>query len=287
MSSRRRERPPGGRGPSRGRRPWASGGAASSLHVDPPAASTAPAAGSVDVFVDLVDCQNVGGSGIASGTIANHADQPTAYRIRIAFLDPGGAQAVEGAGDTAAAAPGAAVDWSVTVDGLGDLDVSCRTLGVTAIEGGGATSAPVAADEYPCTLLLHATVEQLAGGALEPGDASTTLHDEDGVQWTAAECGWPSFGQGAIEVDLEITKADGFPSGTVGCPPLTAATGTVDGPGAPATWAWTDPGTQTTVGTLRVCDPTALVDVRVDGPVGEAALKAAAVGLAKAALAAP
>ena len=279
----------------------ACGGAAQTAATPAPTATAAPpataAAGqsdgpsssggsAVSVFVDLVTCDNVGGSGSASGTIENMAGEATAYRIRIAFMDGDGAQVAEGSGDTAEAAAGAAVDWSVSVTGLGGAEVSCRTLDVTAIAGSGPPAATLIAGEFPCTLVDRAVVAQLAGNPVEPGDASTVYHDQDGITWTAAECAWLSFEQDPVGVSLEVTTADGFPSGTLGCPPLPGATGPAEGLGAPAMWAWTDPGTLTTVGTLRVCDPAALVDVRVDGPGGETVLRAVAVGVATAALAA-
>ncbi len=261
----------------------------------PPAAAGSAGGGTVSVFVDIVECTNVGGSGTASGTIQNDAGTPTAYRIRVAFRDAAGAQVADGSADTATAAPGATVDWAVSVAGLGDADVSCHTLDVTGISGGnppassGGGSPPAGSPiaEYPCTLVSQSAVEKLAGNTVEPGDASTDHHDEDGTQWTAAACSWVSYDQGATEVDLEVTKAAGFPSGTVGCPPLPGTSVQAAGLSAPATWAWSDPGTQVTVGTLRVCAPAALIDVRVDGTVGEAGLRSVAEGVASTALAAP
>jgi len=261
----------------------ASPGSPASSGQEQPSGSDGESA--INVFVDLVECENLGGAGAASGTIENLADQPAAYRILIAFLDAAGTPLAEGSGDTTTAAPGSTVDWSVSVGGLGDAEVSCRTADVKAIDGAGTATSPATVGEYPCTLVAQATVEQLAGNALEPGDAATNHHDQDGVLWTAAECAWLSFEPEPVGVNLEVTKADGFPSGSVGCPPLPGSGVPVEGLGAPATWSWTDPGTTATVGTLRVCDPAALIDVRVDGSIGGEALRAVAVGVASAALA--
>jgi hypothetical protein len=60
----------------------------------------------------------------------------------------------------------------------------------------------------------------------------------------------------------------------------------VGGLGSTATWSWVDPGTELTVGTLRVCSAAWIVDVRVSGPGSEATLRAVAVGVAMEVLAA-
>jgi hypothetical protein len=255
--------------------------------------TSAASAGSVHVFIDIVDCDSAGGVGAAAGTIENQGTEPAAYRITMGFFDAAGTKLGEGTADTASAAPGAAVDWSVTAGGLGETDVTCRTVAVTIV-GAGQASAPAStagtSGEYPCTLILQARVEQLAGNALEPGDANTFNHDENGVLWTAAECIWLSLPGPSVEVELEVSDAAGFPSGTVGCPPLGEPTAPISGLGSTATWSWVDPGTELTVGTLRVCSTVRLVDVRVSGPspsVGELALRAVAVGVATEVLAAP
>jgi len=244
----------------------------------------------VRAFIDIVECQSAGGVGTAAGTIENQGSVPTAYRITMGFYDAAGTKLGEGTADTASAAPGAVVEWNVMAGGLGDAGVTCRTVEVTLAGGAGGASGPARtagpAGEYPCTLIPEATVEQLAGNALEPGDANTFNHDENGVLWTAAECIWPSPPGPAIEVELEVTDAAGFPSGAVGCPPLGEPTTPVGGLGSTATWSWVDPGTELTVGTLRVCSAAWLVDVRVSGPGSEATLRAVAVGVATEVLAA-
>ena len=256
----------------------------------PPASGSSPGGGSVRAFIDIVDCETAGGIGTSAGTIENLDAAPAAYRITVGFFDAAGTRRGEGTVDTATAAPGAAVVWNVTAGGLGDAEVTCRTVDVTTIGGAGPASAPAGtvgpASEYPCTLIPEATVEQLAGNALEPGDADTIHHDENGIRWTAAECAWLSPPGPAVEVDLEVTKPDGFPSGIIGCPPLAGSTMPVAGLGSSATWSWIDPGTELTVGTLRVCSAGSLVDVRVGGPGDGAALRAVAAGVATAVLAA-
>lgn len=244
----------------------------------------------VHAFIDIVDCESAGGVGSAAGTIENQGTEPAAYRVTMGFFDAAGSKLGEGTADTATAAPGATVDWNVMAGGLGDTEVTCRTVAVgLAGSGAGQTSAPAgtaAAGEYPCTLVAHATVEQLAGNALEPGDANTFNHDENGVLWTSAECIWSLPPGPGVELELEVTDPAGFPSGSVGCPPLGEPTTPVDGLGPAATWSWVDPGTELTVGTLRVCSAESLVDVRVSGSVDEAALRAAAIGVATEVLAA-
>lgn len=238
----------------------------------PPASSGAPGGPAVNAFVDVVDCANAGGSGSAAGTIENQSAEPAAYRIRIGFFDAAGTKLGEGTADTATAAPGATVDWSVTASGLGEAEVTCRTVDVTIVGGAQASASAGPANsggEYPCTLIPEATVEQLAGNALEPGDADTIPHDENGVLWTAVECAWLSPPGPAVEVDLEAAGADGFPSGTVGCPPLAGSAAPVAGLGSSAAWSWIAAGTELTEGTLRVCSAGSLVDVRVGGPGGE------------------
>jgi hypothetical protein len=140
--------------------------------------------------------------------------------------------------------------------------VTCRTVEVTLAAGAGGASGPARtagpAGEYPCTLIPEATVEQLAGNALEPGDTNTFNHDENGVLWTAAECIWPSPPGPAIEVELEVTDAAG-PSGR----PAGRCSASRRRPGGPptATWSWVDPGTELTAGIARLLRGM-VVDVR-------------------------
>lgn len=250
----------------------------------PVGAMATPGGGEVKAFIDVVDCTNAGGSGTAAGTIENQGTEATAYRITVGFFDAAGTKLGEGTADTAIAAPGAVVSWSVTAAGLSGTEVICRTVDVMIVGGAGQGSAAAGtaapSGEFPCTLVSQATIEQLAGNAVQPGDASTVHHDENGVRWTAAECAWLSPPGPAVEVDLEVSRADGFASGTVGCPPLAGSPTPVDGLGSTATWSWTDPGTEVTVGTLRICSAGALVDVRVSGPGGEGVLRAVATGIA-------
>lgn len=151
----------------------------------------------------------------------------------------------------------------------------------------GTTTTALADEEFPCSLLTQAEVEQLAGNPLEPGDAITNNVTEDTNSFQAAQCDWSSFeGENPVEVTLAVSQDDDFPSGSVECPELPGTTSQLDDIGTQAFWAWNDPGTTLKIGSLRVCTADALVTVDVSSPGDEASTQQIARGVAEAALAA-
>lgn len=139
-------------------------------------------------------------------------------------------------------------------------------------------------DEFPCSLVSHTEAEQIAGNSLDPGDALTNNIDENGTQWVAQECTWPNFQEETpVELTLQVSRADDFPDGEVGCPPLPAGA-EITGIGDTAYWAFTEAG-DSGVGDLRVCTADTLISTRATGLPDEAALQAKAKALAETAMA--
>lgn len=152
----------------------------------------------------------------------------------------------------------------------------------TQDSGEATTSLPE--DEYPCDLVTHAEAEQIAGNSLDPGDTLTNNIDENGTQWVAQECTWPNFqDEVPVELTLQVSRADDFPDGDVGCPPLPAGA-EITGIGDTAYWAFTEAG-DSGVGDLRVCTADALITTRATGLPDEAALQTKAKALAETAMA--
>lgn len=88
-------------------------------------------------FIDIQECENVGGSGTGSGTIENQGDTATAYVIEIAWVDDASGEILAQAkGTTDVVEPGAAGEWAVAAEGLGDAEsVTCRTVGIERAAG--------------------------------------------------------------------------------------------------------------------------------------------------------
>lgn len=242
-------------------------------------------AAATPAFVDIVTCDNLGGSGTATGTIENIGDVAASYRLTIGFLDlASGDQLASGSQQVEAIAPGASADWTITVDGLGAAEVECKTVDFTS-GAGPATTITVATGtaeggggEFPCSLLSQAEIDELAGNTLDPGDATTGDIIEDTVSYVAHTCSWTALGvTDPVEVIVQVSRAEDFPSGSTLCPPLPGADSTVPGVGDEASWAFSGAGTSIEVGELRVCSSSAVISVMVSGPGSEQELQQVAL----------
>lgn len=235
--------------------------------------TTAPTSGSgkTEAFVDVVECESSSGSGTSKGTITNDGAVDTAYEITIAFRDASGEEIATGSTTTESAPAGGEVGWTVEVSGLGPVtseDLSCNTVSVKPVKGGTPTTSDSVGSsdgEFPCGLLSADEVAQILGNPLD-GDAITSPTTEGDLSWTARQCVWsgpPSTT--TVEMTLSVSRPEDFPAGTSSCPPPIGTTTPVAGIGDSATWSWTDPGTEETVGELRVCSPGGFVVVRMSG----------------------
>lgn len=255
-------------------------------------AGTPAAEESSRAFVDVVECEPQSGTGTSSGTIENTSTEATAYELTIGFYDAQGKQLATASVTTEVAAAGATVDWSASAAGVGDVsseDLTCRTVSVqpTAPAGGTSTSSASTAqgdDDFPCDLVPATAIAQITGNPLD-GDAISGDVTEADKTWTARTCVWTAIGAAdAQEVTIAVSRPADFPAGASTCPPPVGTTTVVNGLGSSATWSWTDAGTTTKVGELRVCSPAALVAVRVSGPGGEGEQQQVASNVAAAAL---
>jgi hypothetical protein len=232
--------------------------------------TTATTGEQASAFIDIETCDNSSGEGTASGTIENQGSSATAYHLQLGFYDSdSNALLATGNIDTTSVEPGATTDWKVSVSGLGSADVVCHTVAPETVTGGSgpatSTTSAGAQLEFPCNLVSQAEIDQITGNPLDPGDAQTNHVTEDDASWTERECAWLKLGvETATEVRLGVSRAADFPSGSVGCPPLSSSTA-VSGVGDQAQWSWNDPGTTVTVGALRVCTGDALLQVTVTG----------------------
>ena len=254
-----------------------SSAAKSSTTSKPATTTTTSSTGDTPAFVDIETCDNNGGSGSASGTIENQGSTATGYRIRIAFTDASSKKSLTTEQvQLGVIQPGATGQWSLTTTGLGNADVVCHTIELSALSGdSGATGSGTAGAEFPCDLVAQAEVEQIAGNPLDPGDATTDHVSENRATWTAHSCAWtqPSA-QNPTEITIAVSRAADFPSGKVECPSLSSSIPQA-GLGTSAQWSLDDAGTTIVVGDLRVCSSDLLLNVHVDGADGGVLLTAA------------
>lgn len=139
-------------------------------------------------------------------------------------------------------------------------------------------------EDYPCTLVDDAAAAQLFGNEVE-SDAVTNYVTENDNEWTNHDCEWTSLETDPTEGTLAISEAADFPDGQVGCPEVLGDSVSLPDLGDSASWQYEDAGTTITVGNLRVCTSTGLVDIEVSGVGTEDELQAIAVELANTALA--
>jgi hypothetical protein len=94
-----------------------------------PASRGAPAS---NVVVDIVECDNAGGTVTSSGTLLNGGEESTSFVLEIGVHDLDtdellGTDTVE----IEPVAPGDEAEWSIEVSGAGSAEVTCRTANVT------------------------------------------------------------------------------------------------------------------------------------------------------------
>lgn len=88
---------------------------------------------SAPAFIDIVECENVDGSGTASGTVQNTGDDAAAYELTVGVFDlDSGDQLASGTASIDELEPDAEGEWTIEVDGLGDAEVECRTTAITS-----------------------------------------------------------------------------------------------------------------------------------------------------------
>lgn len=113
-----------------------SGGGQQSGPTTGGTAATTASGGGVKALVDIVDCENDGGSGTASGTVRNQGTEAAAFKLEVGFTDvDNGKRITSGKTTTKVVEPGKEVEWSLEVDGLGDADVECSTVAVETTSG--------------------------------------------------------------------------------------------------------------------------------------------------------
>jgi hypothetical protein len=136
--------------------------------------------------------------------------------------------------------------------------------------------------DYPCSLFDKAELESIIGFSLEPGDGITNNVSENDLSYIGQQCSWSATEGISNELRFQVSEADDFPSGAVGCPPPMGTTTPVTGVGTSATWETLETSDYTG-GTLRVCDSGAFVEVVLYGPIGadqqQQAVQVAQLGL--------
>jgi len=121
---------------------------------------------------------------------------------------------------------------------------------------------------FPCSLFPQEEIDALVGNALETGSYTFEHRSEEARDYRSESCAWSAKGAEGNEVSLWVSLAKDFDSGQVVCyPPLGAE---ADNPYAPkkipgiGDQAWWDYDKSWGIGTLRVCSPSALMEVKVD-----------------------
>lgn len=86
---------------------------------------------------DIQECEINDGTGTASGVIENLGDEPASFELTLGFIDDAsGEELGHGTAQVDTVEPGGSGDWSITVDGLADAEVTCATKGLDATPAG-------------------------------------------------------------------------------------------------------------------------------------------------------
>ncbi|MCB1030389.1 MAG: hypothetical protein KDA95_03580 [Acidimicrobiales bacterium] len=248
--------------------------------------STTASASSTKAFVDIQECENLSGTGSASGTITNNGDDATAFKYVVGFYDSSDKELATAEVVTYEAEPGADAAWAVTVDGLGDIssdDLTCKTVSIEATSerpGGSDDEKANQDEEFPCSLFTADEIAQITGNPLD-GDMSSGPVTENEFTYEAKRCTWSvsEFDEEAQEVILTVSLPEDFPSGTFVCPSALGGETPLSVTGTESNWMWVDPGTTAKVGTLRSCGDEVFVSVEVSGANNEAQQQQVAVAV--------
>lgn len=77
---------------------------------------------------DIQECEVVNGVGTASGVAENIGDEAASYKLTLAFTDDAtGEELGTKVAETDVVEPGGSGEWSITIDGLPDAEVTCAT----------------------------------------------------------------------------------------------------------------------------------------------------------------
>lgn len=123
------------------------------------------------------------------------------------------------------------------------------------------------AGTFPCNIFEQQEVEALMGNELEPASYTFENINENGHEYQADSCSWFTFADDANEIELRVSQAKHFGSGSVECEaPANADTGphtpqSIPGIGHAAWWEYDK---SWGMGTLLVCSPAARIKVEVD-----------------------
>jgi len=112
---------------------------------------------------------------------------------------------------------------------------------------------------FPCSLFPQAEIEALVGNPLDKGSYAFNNVSTNDRQYKSESCDWSAAGGGGNEVGLSVSLPKHFASGQVECvagSDYQKTTGIGD-------QAWWDYKKFFGMGTLRVCAPKAMVEVKV------------------------
>lgn len=135
---------------------------------------------------------------------------------------------------------------------------------------------------FPCNIFSAAYLERVMEVAMDGGAYSLVNRTEDEHAWKSDACVWKAKGDAVGEADLWISQAKHFDSAKVECYAPLAGGDPLDGVGNNAWWRYQK---SWGIGTLRVCGPSALLEVEVTRPgTEEAAVRQSARTIAQRAL---
>lgn len=82
---------------------------------------------------DIQECEIADGTGMASGAIENLSEEAATYELTVGFTDDATGEEI-GRGTVAVDTieAGGSGDWSITVEGLSDAEVTCTTVELVA-----------------------------------------------------------------------------------------------------------------------------------------------------------
>jgi hypothetical protein len=183
-----------------------------------------------------------------------------------------------------AASGGTSVSTKTCSTGASDDSGTDNTTVIELDEDDVITDDPVPpSDDFPCDVIPTAAVVDATGQALRDGEYTLTYNTSNEEQWTSFRCTWEGDGVDQ-EITIDVTFAEGFPSGEIECPTASREAVEITGAGERTFWVWEGPLRQAA---LQVCRADALVEVVADtwSEGDEAGAQAALLELAALALA--
>lgn len=91
-----------------------------------------PSNGEASAFNTIETCDNMGGRGVATGTLENTGTRTTTYQLEMDFTDYNTGQVLAtGVAMLRGIEPGMIAKWTIEADGVGDAELSCSSSSIS------------------------------------------------------------------------------------------------------------------------------------------------------------